>query len=248
MNDELESVTSPELNRWVNLVIGALAVVAVVLLIVIWRGASYVDPELAALDEAARQAMEAPPPAPPAPPAVAAVAEAPEADPEAGAEGGAEAAPTPAPTPAPAPRASPSPSSAPAGASTAATPPARHAPAATASRKSTTPAPTPAAAPAAPSQPAEPKRLGVTMTPVSAEQAATLRLASASGALVTKVKAGSPAERAGMQANDVIRSCEGQPVASPNDIGRILASAGDKVTVEVWRSGKTVKLQASFAP
>lgn len=64
------------------------------------------------------------------------------------------------------------------------------------------------------------------------------------GVLVGEVMPGSPAARAGLQAGDIIVSFDGKPAAGANDLRAAVARVkpGAKAAVEVWRDGKTQKL------
>jgi S1-C subfamily serine protease len=72
---------------------------------------------------------------------------------------------------------------------------------------------------------------------------------TAEGALVLRVAAGSPAERAGLQAGDVVTSVHGQPVAGVTELRRVV-SAGNRdgirqVPLIVLRRGDRVDLVLS---
>ncbi|MBO5323825.1 MAG: trypsin-like peptidase domain-containing protein [Oscillospiraceae bacterium] len=71
---------------------------------------------------------------------------------------------------------------------------------------------------------------------------------SGQGAKVREVSAGYCAEKAGMQAGDVIQSLGGYPVTCMNDLGRALEhfSAGDTIQVQVLRNGKQVVLELTL--
>lgn len=58
------------------------------------------------------------------------------------------------------------------------------------------------------------------------------------GALVIEVGPGTPAERAGLQAGDVIVRAAGEPVAGPEDVRRHLAARGGSLPVQVIRQGR----------
>jgi putative serine protease PepD len=68
------------------------------------------------------------------------------------------------------------------------------------------------------------------------------------GAQVASVKADSPAEKAGLQAGDVITAMDGDTIGSPDDLtAKISAHApGEKVTFTVTRNGKTLKLDVTL--
>lgn len=57
---------------------------------------------------------------------------------------------------------------------------------------------------------------------------------SANGVLVTSVDSGSPAEKAGLKAGDVITNIDGRTIQSPGDFGRALR-AGSKATLKIIR-------------
>jgi len=88
--------------------------------------------------------------------------------------------------------------------------------------------------------------LGVSTYVVSADIAAVYGLASAQGALVTQVVAGSAADRAGIRTGDIITSVNGGPVKSPTELRNTvgLMRVGDKIEVGVLRDGKAHRLTA----
>ena len=88
--------------------------------------------------------------------------------------------------------------------------------------------------------------LGVRIQTVTEEIAESLGLDEARGALVASVTPGGPAEKAGIEAGDVILEFDGKPIAKMRELPRIVASTeiGKKVTVVVWRRGKKVELTA----
>ena len=65
--------------------------------------------------------------------------------------------------------------------------------------------------------------------------------ANRSGAQVATVKNGSPADKAGLQAGDVITSFGGETIASPDDLTAAVAAKqpGDKVSITYVRNGST---------
>lgn len=73
---------------------------------------------------------------------------------------------------------------------------------------------------------------------------------SAQGLVVSSVPAGSLLERIGLQPGDVIRSVNGQPVASEADVARVLQSRSSMlapVNAEIVRGGATMPLTVSAA-
>jgi serine protease Do len=92
-------------------------------------------------------------------------------------------------------------------------------------------------------------RLGVTVQEVNQTLADSFKLDKPEGALVASVEKGGPAERAGLQAGDVIRGVNGQAIVASGDLPALLAmkAPGDKVQLDVWRQGKRVEVAAQLA-
>ncbi len=82
-------------------------------------------------------------------------------------------------------------------------------------------------------------RIGVVIQEVTKELAESFGLPKASGALVNSVEKGGPAEKAGIEASDVILKFDGREVASSADLPRIVAQSrpGSKATAQIWRKG-----------
>ncbi|MFQ5723386.1 MAG: PDZ domain-containing protein [Terriglobia bacterium] len=82
--------------------------------------------------------------------------------------------------------------------------------------------------------------LGVRLSEVTAEKAAELKLGEPTGALVEEVVEGSPAAKAGLQANDVIVGFAGERVRSVAQLRRLVQETpgGRRVQVEVSRAGQ----------
>lgn len=82
--------------------------------------------------------------------------------------------------------------------------------------------------------------LGVAIQDVTPEDADAYDLPSVSGAVIQEVNDGSPAEEAGLQAQDVIVAVEGEPVGYSNQLQQRVAEyhPGDRVTVTVYRKGQ----------
>ncbi len=82
-------------------------------------------------------------------------------------------------------------------------------------------------------------RIGVVIQEVTKELADSFGLPRPVGALVNSVEKDGPADRAGIQASDVILTFNDKEVVSSNELPRIVASVrpGTKVPVQVWRKG-----------
>jgi serine protease Do len=89
--------------------------------------------------------------------------------------------------------------------------------------------------------------LGIAMEPLSSDLAGALGV-EGQGVVVNDVVPGSPAERAGFEAGDVIVSCQDERVDNPGELRLTVAgSAPDsKLTFKVLRDGKTLELKAKL--
>ena len=87
-------------------------------------------------------------------------------------------------------------------------------------------------------------RIGVQIQSLNAELAGSFGLPDANGALVASVEAGSPADKAGVKAGDVIREFDGKKVVSSNELPRIvgLTKPGTVAKMTVWRKGQSQEL------
>jgi len=83
-------------------------------------------------------------------------------------------------------------------------------------------------------------RIGVQIGPVSRQVAETLGLGKPVGALVEGVQTGLPAEKAGVEAGDIITKVQGKTVERFSDLPRLvgMVKPGDKVKLEVFHDGK----------
>jgi serine protease Do len=82
--------------------------------------------------------------------------------------------------------------------------------------------------------------LGVQIQSLDSDLAAALGADDGHGALVAEVFSGSPADRAGIEAGDVIRRFAGESVEDQRHLSRLVGAArpGDSVDVEILRDGK----------
>jgi serine protease Do len=92
-------------------------------------------------------------------------------------------------------------------------------------------------------------RIGVVIQEVTRDLATSFGLDRPRGALVNSVEKGSPADKAGVEATDIILSFDGKPVESSSDLPRIVGSTrpGSQSALEVWRKGQTRKLNITVA-
>jgi len=82
-------------------------------------------------------------------------------------------------------------------------------------------------------------RIGVVIQEVTRDLAVSFGLQRPRGALVNTVEKGSPADKAGIEATDIITRFDGKEVESSSDLPRIVGGTrpGTVVPVEVWRKG-----------
>src|SRR4051812_10652061 len=80
-------------------------------------------------------------------------------------------------------------------------------------------------------------RIGVQIQEVTRDLATSFGLDRARGALVNSVEKGSPADKAGVEATDIILSFDGKPVESSSDLPRLVGATrpGQQASLEVWR-------------
>ena len=92
-------------------------------------------------------------------------------------------------------------------------------------------------------------RIGVQIGQVTREVAESLGLGKQQGALVTGVESGSPAEKAGVEAGDIIVRFEGKPIERIADLPRLVGNTkpGTKSTVTVFRRGSMRDLSIVIA-
>ncbi len=88
-------------------------------------------------------------------------------------------------------------------------------------------------------------RIGVVVQDVDKELAESFGMSKATGALVSSVEPGGPAERAGIQAGDVILKLDGKEIEGSADLSRAVAavSPGNAAKLEIWRKGAVKQLE-----
>jgi serine protease DegQ len=76
-------------------------------------------------------------------------------------------------------------------------------------------------------------RIGVSTAPITDAQARDRGQASAQGAFVSAVDAGSPAQSAGLRAGDIITGAQNRPVTSPGVLAAIIGIASPGTTIDL---------------
>ncbi len=92
-------------------------------------------------------------------------------------------------------------------------------------------------------------RLGVTAQDLTPELAKAFDIQATQGTVVAQVSSGSPAEKAGLKAGDVIVAVNDQPVRNSADVRNIigLMRVGEQVKMKVLRGGKSTVVTATIA-
>ena len=90
--------------------------------------------------------------------------------------------------------------------------------------------------------------IGVSYQPVDQQIASALNLTTTQGVVVMQVEAGSPAERAGLQQNDVITALNGQTVDQDHPLVSVLFAhkPGETITLTVVRNGKQMQTKLTL--
>jgi serine protease Do len=92
-------------------------------------------------------------------------------------------------------------------------------------------------------------RIGVQIGEVTKDVAESLGLEKAQGALVQRVEPASPAEKAGLEAGDIIIRYNGNTIEKSSDLPRQVGRTkpGTEATVAVWRKGASRQLPITVA-
>lgn len=89
--------------------------------------------------------------------------------------------------------------------------------------------------------------LGINIQEITKELADSFGMKNTNGALVAGVEKGSPAEKGGLDAGDVILRFDGKPIVSSSDLPRVVGATkpGKEVPVEILRRGATRTLNVA---
>jgi serine protease Do len=92
-------------------------------------------------------------------------------------------------------------------------------------------------------------RIGVAIAPVTKDVAESIGLGKPVGALVQSVEPGTPSEKAGIEAGDIITKFAGQPIEHAQDLPRLVAATkpGTKSSIQVFRRGAYKDLTVTVA-
>ena len=92
-------------------------------------------------------------------------------------------------------------------------------------------------------------RIGVSISEVTKEVAEALGLQKPKGALVRLVESGSPAEKAGLEAGDIVLKFDNKVIEKSSDLPRIVGNTrpGNKSSVQVWRKGASKDFMVTVA-
>jgi serine protease Do len=92
-------------------------------------------------------------------------------------------------------------------------------------------------------------RIGVQIAPVTKEVAESIGLGKPSGALVQNAEPGGPADKAGVEAGDIITKVDGKVVEKTGDLPRMVGDIkpGTKTTLQVFRRGSSKDIVVTVA-
>lgn len=87
-------------------------------------------------------------------------------------------------------------------------------------------------------------RIGVRIQELNPELAKSFGLKNAEGALVAEVEKGGPADKAGVEAGDVILAYDGKKIRDSRDLPPMVGATrpGAQGKLQIWRSGKQIEI------
>lgn len=92
-------------------------------------------------------------------------------------------------------------------------------------------------------------QIGIQVGEITDETATALNLLNKQGVLVVRVEGGSAAEKAGLEAGDIILKFNDQTIDKISELPRLVGdtSPGTTVRLSVWRKGKTISLPVTVS-
>jgi serine protease Do len=92
-------------------------------------------------------------------------------------------------------------------------------------------------------------RIGVQIDQVTKDVAESIGLGKSQGALVRNVESGAPADKAGIEAGDIITRFDGKAIEKASDLPRMVGNTkpGSRTTVTVFRRGSSRELAVTVA-
>ncbi len=96
--------------------------------------------------------------------------------------------------------------------------------------------------------PANSAYIGVTVGPITPALQQQDHLVPSTGALILSIQTDSPAEKAGLQVDDVIVSLNGSPITSPTDLHTAIhpLKPGDQVALGIYRGGTKMTVNVTL--
>ena len=95
-------------------------------------------------------------------------------------------------------------------------------------------------------------RIGIAMQPMTKELARSFGMDDTTGAIITNIEAGAPADQAGARAGDVVLEWNGEKIDDPNELPRLVAATrpGSLAHMAIWREGerRTLPLRVGEVP
>jgi serine protease Do len=90
-------------------------------------------------------------------------------------------------------------------------------------------------------------RIGIQVQELTAELAKSFGLKEVSGALISQVEKGSPAEKAGIRPGDVVLSYNGKPILTSSELALQVVNTkpGTSVPVQIWRKGASTAVNVT---
>ncbi len=90
--------------------------------------------------------------------------------------------------------------------------------------------------------------IGITYSKITQDTAKKLNLPDQMGVIIVEIVPGSPAQKAGLQVNDVIKAIDGTPIYKIDDLRNLIKGkkVGDSINLTIWRAGSTLNLSLTL--